>query len=67
MAVQSRKVKNRRNADGVLTGKPGTVYDVNIKYRTPDGLKTYSKKGFATSKLASDHEAEMKRKFSNPG
>lgn len=65
MAIKSREVKNRRNADGVLTGKPGTVYDVNIKYRTPDGIKTYAKKGFATSKLASDHEAEMKRKLSN--
>ena len=48
MAVKPREVKNRRNADGILTGKPGTVYDVNLKYKTPTGIKTYSKKGFAT-------------------
>lgn len=66
MAVTPRKVKNKRDADGVLTGKPGTVYDVNIKYKTPDGYKSYSKKGFSTKKLAELHEAEMKTKLTNP-
>lgn len=66
MAVTPREVKNRRNTDGILTGKPGTVYDVNIKYRTPTGQKTYAKKGFATKALANKHEAEMKIKLSNP-
>lgn len=32
MAVSSRKVQNKRDSNGVLTGKAGTVYDVNIKY-----------------------------------
>ena len=31
MAIQERTVKNKRNASGELTGKAGTVYDVNIK------------------------------------
>jgi len=66
MAVSPRQVKNKRDADGVLTGRPGTVYDVNIKYKTPDGYKPYVKKGFATKKEAQQHEAEMKVKLSNP-
>ena len=66
MAVSARKVQNKRDSNGVLTGKPGTVYDVNIKYISPEGKKTYSKKGFATKKEATQHEAEMKTKLSNP-
>ena len=66
MAVSARKVQNKRDSNGVLTGKPGTVYDVNIKYTSPEGKKTYSKKGFATKKEATQHEAEMKTKLSNP-
>ena len=44
MAVKPREVKNRRNADGILTGKPGTVYDVNLKYKTPTGIKNIFQK-----------------------
>lgn len=66
MAVSARKVQNKRDSNGVLTGKPGTVYDVNIKYNSPEGRKTYSKKGFATKKEAAQHEAEMKTKLQNP-
>ena len=66
MAVSARKVQNKRDSNGVLTGKPGTVYDVNIKYNAPEGKKTYSKKGFATKKEATQHEAEMKAKLANP-
>ncbi len=39
MAVSARKVQNNRDGNGVLTGKPGTVYDVNIKYNAPEGKK----------------------------
>ena len=66
MAVSARKVQNKRDGNGELTGKPGTVYDVNIKYNSPEGKKTYSKKGFATKKEATQHEAEMKTKLANP-
>ena len=66
MAVSARKIQNKRDGNGVLTGKPGTVYDVNIKYNAPEGKKTYSKKGFATKKEATQHEAEMKTKLVNP-
>lgn len=66
MAISSRTVKNKRNGNGELTGKSGTVYDVNIKYNSPDGKKTYSKKGFITRKDASQHEAEMRTKLINP-
>ena len=67
MAVSSRKVQNKRDSNGVLTGKAGTVYDVNIKYTGQDGKKkSYAKKGFATKKEATQHEAEMKAKLANP-
>ena len=68
MAISTRQVKNKRDSNGVLTGRPGTVYDVNIKYTAPNGeKKTYSKKGFPTKKEATQHEAEMKAKLHNPG
>jgi len=66
MAIQSRKIQNKRDADGVLTGKPGIVYDVNIKYNSPEGKKSYAKRGFATKKEATQHEAEMRTKLQNP-
>ncbi|KKI51585.1 site-specific integrase [Christensenella hongkongensis] len=66
MAVSARKVKNRKNADGILTGKPGTVYDVYIKYVSNGERKTYGKRGFATKTQAEKHEAEMKVKLSKP-
>lgn len=67
MAVSTRQVKNKRNANGVLTGRAGTVYDVNIKYKTPGGEKsTYVKKGFLTRKDAQQHEAEMKTRLHAP-
>ena len=65
MAIQSRNVKNKRDASGLLTGKPGTVYDVNIKYNTPEGRKTYAKRGFLTRKEATLHEGEMRIKLIN--
>lgn len=66
MAVATRQIKNKRNAEGEFTGKPGIVYDVNIKYKTPDGYKTYSKKGFDNKKEAQIHEIEMRAKLINP-
>jgi integrase len=66
MAVQARAVQNKRDINGVLTGKTGTVYDVNIKYNAPEGRKTYAKKGFVTKNEALRHEAEMKTKLQNP-
>ena len=51
MAVSARKVQNKRDSNGVLTGKAGTVYDVNIKYTGPDGKKkSYAKKGLCYQK-----------------
>lgn len=67
MAVSTRQVKNKRDANGVLTGRAGAVYDVNIKYTTPDGKRaTYEKGGFLTRKEALQHEAEMKTKLQAP-
>lgn len=66
MAIQERTVKNKRNASGELTGKAGTVYDVNIKYKSNGKYKTYSRKGFPTKREAQQHEAEMKGKLTNP-
>ena len=39
MAIRTRQAKNKRDSNGVLTGRPGTVYDVDIKYTAPDGAK----------------------------
>ena len=50
MAVSTRQVKNKRDSNGVLTGRPGTVYDVNIKYTAPDGKKILCKKGLCPQK-----------------
>lgn len=66
MAVMARQIKNKRDADGMLTGRAGTVYDVNIKYKVGTDWKQYSKKGFTTKKEAQQHEAEMKVKLSTP-
>lgn len=67
MAVSQRQVKNKRDSDGKLTGRAGTVYDVNVKYKMPDGkIQAYVKKGFITKREAQMHEAEMKTKLQNP-
>ena len=66
MAVLKREVKNKRNSEGVLTGRTGVVFDVDVKYKLDGKWKTYSKKGFLTKKEAELHEAEMIIKLSNP-
>ena len=65
-SIRSRTVKNKRNSAGKLTGKAGTVYDVNVKYKSGGKSKTYSHKGFLTKKDALQHDAEMKAKLTNP-
>lgn len=66
MAISEREVQNKRNAAGELTGRPGTVYDVRVKYLYNGSPKTYVKKGFPTKKQAIEHEAAMKNKLANP-
>nr|WP_326184695.1 site-specific integrase [uncultured Oscillibacter sp.] len=66
MAISERNVKNKRDAKGKLTGRSGKVYDVNIKYKSGDRFKTYSKKGLLTYKDAQEYEAEMRRRLGNP-
>ena len=66
MAIQARTIQNKRDANGVPTGKSGTVYDVNIKYNSPEGKKSYAKRGFLTKKEAVQHEAEMRVKLQSP-
>lgn len=65
MAIHERTVKNKRINTGELTGKTGTVYDVNIKYKSAGERRTYSRKGFPTKREARHHEAEMKAKLTN--
>ena len=61
MAISPRQVKNKRDSNGILTGRPGIVYDVNIKYVDANGQrKTYAKRGFTTKKAAALYEAEKK-------
>ena len=66
MAISECEVQNKRNSSGELTGRPGIVYDVNVKYKSEGKSKTYSRKGFLTKKEALQHEAEMKAKLTNP-
>lgn len=42
MGISARQVKSKRDRDGQLTGRHGTVYDVNIKYKSNGRRKTYS-------------------------
>ena len=65
MAIIERTIKNKRTASGELAGKPGTVYDVRIKYRSEGKYKNYVKKGFASRREAKQHEAEMQQKLTN--
>lgn len=66
MAISTRQVKNKRDSNGVLTGRPGTVYDVNIKYTAPNGeKKTYSKKGFPTKKETSLDKGTQRKTTEN--
>ena len=68
MAISTRQVKNKRDSNGVLTGRPGTVYDVNIKYTAPNGeKKTYSKKGFPTKKETSVYKGYKRDKIEMRG
>jgi hypothetical protein len=66
MAIRPRTVRNKRDANGVSAGRSGTVYGVNIKYNSPEGKKSYAKRGFSTKREAAQHEAEMKVKLANP-
>lgn len=52
MAIRERKVKNKRNSQGILTGRPGIVYDVNVKVYENGKQKSIAKRGFATHREA---------------
>jgi integrase len=64
MSVTPREVKNKRDKDGMKTGRSGTVYDVNFKYKGESGaFLPYAKRGFLTKSEAQKHENEMKAKL----
>lgn len=68
MAITSRKVANKKNADGTKSGKSGTVYDVNLKYKDENGeYQTYGKRGFINKPEAAEHENEMRKKLLHGG
>jgi integrase len=67
LSIQTRTIKNKRDAEGALTGRAGTVYDVFIRYKTDEGYKTYGKRGFTSKTEAIQHEAEMQVKLRRPG
>ena len=60
MAIRERKVKNKRNSQGILTGRPGIVYDVNVKVYENGKQKSIAKRGFATHREAELYEAQIK-------
>ena len=68
MAIVPRKVVNKKRDDGTKSGKAGTVYDVNIKYKDENGdYLTYGKRGFLTKPEAQEHENEMRKKLLHVG
>lgn len=60
MAIRERKVKNKRNSQGILTGRPGIVYNVNVKVYENGKQKSIAKRGFATRREAELYEAQIK-------
>ena len=60
MAIRERKVKNKRNSQGILTGRSGIVYDVNVKVYENGKQKSIAKRGFATRREAELYEAQIK-------
>lgn len=60
MAIRERKVKNKRNSQGILTGRPGIVYDVNVKIYENGKQKSIAKRGFTTRREAELYEAQIK-------
>lgn len=66
MSVSTRQVKDKSDGNGVLTGKVGIVYDVNVKYQQQGKRRTHVKKGFATKKEAVQYEAETRTKLASP-
>ena len=60
MAIRERKVKNKRNSRGILTGRSGIVYDVNVKVYESGRQKSIAKRGFATRREAELYEAQIK-------
>lgn len=60
MAIRERKVKNKRNSQGILTGRSGIVYDVNVKVYENGRQKSIAKRGFATHREAELYEAQIK-------
>ena len=60
MAIRERKVKNKRNSQGILTGRSGIVYDVNVKVYENGRQKSIAKRGFATRREAELYEAQIK-------
>ena len=60
MAIRERKVKNKRNSQGILTGRPGIVYDVNVKVYENGRQKSIAKRGFATRREVELYEAQIK-------
>ncbi|NLL65684.1 MAG: hypothetical protein GX239_07730 [Clostridiaceae bacterium] len=66
MPIYNRKVKHKKGKDGAVSSREGTVYDVYFKYNTPEGKKTYAKRGFTDRKEAQEHEAKMRLKLAKP-
>lgn len=66
MPIRTRLVKDKKSPGGGRTGQPGTVYDVNRKYKLDGVWKTYTKRGFLTEEEAQAHDAEMAQRFAEP-
>ena len=66
MPIYSRKVKRKKDKNGIISNREGTVYDVYFKYSSPEGKKTYAKRGFIDRKEAQEHESKMRLRLSKP-
>ena len=63
MTIRKRIVKNKRNANGLPSGKSGVVYDVFLKFKDADKFRSYCRRGFLTMANAVEHEKFMRSEF----
>lgn len=64
--ILKRHVMNKRIANGQLSGKPGTVYDVYLKLKTTEGYRSYGKRVFLRRADALEHVQSLFSMYSCP-
>lgn len=63
MAIIMRSVKNGKDRAGHLTGQPGVVYDVRVKYKYQEQWKTHVRRGFPSQDAALRYEKQARLSY----